>query len=157
MYRRISGTGSLLGLMALVSIAAPMDSHAQGAQHKQSDLAFIRSMSSRLQNVERQSERLEDQLGELSSQAGHNIRMGQDQYGHQTSRTPQDRQRDYRSAERKMRSNRKRAAKERERLAELQRAGDSVSAEQREKTERIVSDLERNVANMERDIRQRRF
>jgi len=152
MYRWITGKAALLGILVSVSIAAPIDSRAQGTQYNQSDLAFIKSMSSRLQNVERQSERLEDYLSELSSQAGHNILTGQDQYGQQTSRTPEDRQRDYRSAERKMRSNRKRAAKEREKLGELQRAGDSVSAEQRDKTERIVSDLERKAANMERDI-----
>ena len=157
MYRWISGTASLIGLLAFVSLAAPTITYAQGAQQNETDLAFIRRMSSKLQNVERQAERLEETIQEVARQAEQNEFMGRDQYGRQSAASSQDKKSDYRRAEMQMRSARKRAVKEREKLVELQRAGSSISAKQREKTEKTVSGLERKISNMERDIYQRRL
>jgi predicted transcriptional regulator len=157
MVRWITGIASLLGLLALVSLAAPTVAHAQGAQHKETDLAFIRRMSSRLQSVERQAEGLEKTIQNVARQASQNEFMGRDQYGRENRTSNQDTQSDYRSAERQMRSARKRAVKEREKLVELHRAGSTVSEKDRERIERAVSGLERKIANMERDIRQRRL
>jgi len=157
MYRRIAGTASLLGVLVMFSLAAPVESHAQGALQNETDLAFIRRMTSRLQRVEQRAEQLEDIIRDVATRSSYGDLGGRDQYGRETRGSAQDRQNEYRSAERQMRSTGKRARKEREELVELQRAGSTLSQKQREKIERGVSGMERKIANAERDIQQQRF
>lgn len=157
MYRRIIGTTSLVALLALVSLAAPAVAQGQDAQQNETDLAFIKRMSSRLQGVERQAEQLEKTLQDMSRYASQSDFMGQDQYGRQTSGPKTDMQSEYRNAERKMRSTGKRAEKKRDELAELQRSGATLSEKDREKIDRSVTSLERKVSDMERIIHQRRL
>jgi len=157
MYRWITSTAALVSFLALVSLAAPAEGQAQGAQQNETDLAFIKRMTTTLKNVERQAERLETTIQDISRQASQNEMMGRDQYGRDPRASSQDKQGDYRRAEMQMRSTRKRASKEREELVELQRSGTSISDKERKKIEKTVSNLERKTSNMERDIHQRRL
>ena len=56
-----------------------------------------------------------------------------------------------------MRSIGKKAGKEREKLAKMQREDSSIDPEDRERIESTVSRMERDIANMESDIRQGRL
>ena len=157
MYRRITNAVSLLVLLATVSLAATTPTYAQGAQHNETDIAFARRMTARLERVEKQAEQFEDMIKEISKQASRDQLTGQDQFGQQNRIPTSDHRTDYRRAEMKMRSTRKKAEKERENLVDLQRSGNSIDPSDRDRIEATVSSLERSVADMEHDIRLGRF
>jgi hypothetical protein len=157
MYRRIANTVSLLVLLATVSLAAATPTYAQGAQHNETDIAFARRMAARLERVEKQAENFEDMIKEMSKQASRNEVTQQDPFGQQNRIPASDPQTDHRRAGMKMRSTRTKAKKERENLVDLQRSGNSIDPSDRDRIEATVSSLERSVADMEHDIRLRRF
>jgi len=157
MYRRIANTVSLLVLLVAVSLAAATPTYAQSAQHNETDIAFAKRMSARLERVEKQAKQFEDMLNDMSRQASRNEPTQQDPFGQQNRIPTSDLQSDYRRAGMKMRSIRKKAEKEREKLADLQRSGNSIDPSDRDRIEATVSKLERDIADMEHDLRLRRF
>jgi hypothetical protein len=146
-----------LGLLATVGLAIPSFVLAQGAQHNETDIAFIKRITTRLQRIESDAERLDDYVKDLSRRESANQAMEQDQYGRQQHTPARDRESELRRAGSKMRTNRRKAEKERDRLVEMQRAGSSIDPEEREKIETAVSRMERDIAELERDIRMGRF
>lgn len=157
MYRRIANAVSLLVLLITVSLAATTPTYAQGVQHNETDIAFAKRMAARLERVEKQSEKFEDMIKEMSKRVSRDKLTGQDPFGQQNRIPTSDHRTDYRRAEMKMRSTRKKAEKERGNLADLQRSGTSIDLSDRDRIEATVSSLERSVADMEHDIRLRRF
>ena len=63
----------------------------------------------------------------------------------------------YRRAQMRIRSTKSKAIKEREELTEMQRSGEALEARQRERIETTVSQLAREVENMDRDMQLGRF
>jgi len=157
MYRRITNAVSPLVLLITVSLTAAAPAYAQGTQHNETDIAFAKRMAARLERVEKQAEQFEDMIKEMSKQISRNQMTGQDQFGQQNRIPTGDHRTDYRRAEMKMRSTRKKAGEEREKLVELQVSGSSFDTSDRDRIEGTVSNLERTVADMEHDIRLRRF
>ena len=157
MYRRIANTVSLAVLLITVSLTAATPTYAQGVQHNETDIAFAKRMAARLERVEKQSEKFEDMIKEMSKRVSRDQMTGQDQFGQQNRIPTSDHRTDYRRAEMKMRSTRKKAEKERENLVDLQRSGNSIDTSDRDRVEATVSSLERRVADMEHDIRLGRF
>ncbi len=157
MHRRTTNTLFFLVLLATIGLTASAPTCAQGAQHNETDIAFVKRMTTRLQRVVKQAEKLEDIVKDMSKQASRNESTGQDQFGNLDRIPRSDTQSDYRRASMKMRSAGKRAAKERERLVDLQRSGNSIDPADRDRIEATVSSLERNITDMEHDIRLRRF
>lgn len=156
MHKRIANTVSLLVLLVTVGLAAE-PTHAQGTQHDETDIAFAKRMAARLERVEKQADKLEDMIKEMSKQASRDELTQQDPFGQQSGIPRSDPQSDHRRAGMRMRSTRKKAEKEREKLVDLLRSGSSIEATDRERIEATVSNLERSVADMEHDIRLRRF
>ena len=158
MYRRMTNTVSLLVLLTTMGLTAPTSAYAQGAQHNETDIAFVKRMTARLQRVEKQAKQFEDMIEKMSQQASRDeLTRPDDQFGQQDRIPRGDPQSDYRRAGMKMRSTRKKAGKEREKLVDLQRSGGSIDPSDRDRIEATVSGVERSVANMEHDIRLRRF
>ena len=158
MDRRITNTVSLLALLITVSLTAAMPTYAQGAQHNETDVAFAKRMAVRLERVEKQAEQFEEMIKKMGQQASRDqLTRPDDQFGQQDRMPGGDPQSDYRRAGMKMRSARKKAGKEREKLADLQRSGSSIEPSDRDRIEATVSNLERGIADMEHDIRLRRF
>ena len=153
MYRYLRSAISLAGLMILIGLAAPATTYAQDAQHNETDIAFIKRMTTRLQRTENEAERLGEYFQEMSGPASRNQMMGQDQYGRQTRTSSSNRESEYRRARSRMRSVGKKAEKEREKLVEMQRSGNSIDASDRERIESTVARLERDIADAERYIR----
>jgi len=158
MVRRLTNTVSLLALLITVSLIAATPAYAQGVQHNETDIAFAKRMAARLERVEKQAERIEEMIKKMGQQASRDeLTRPDDQFGQQDRIPRGDPQSDYRRAGMKMRSARKKAEKEREKLANLQRSGSSIEPSDRDRIEATVTNLERNVADMEHDIRLRRF
>ena len=157
MYRRITNAVSLLVLLITANLAAATPTYAQGAQHNETDIAFAKRMTARLERVEKQAEQFEDMIKGMSKQASRDQLTGQDQFGQQNRIPTSDHRTDFRRAEMKMRSTRKKAGDEREKLVELQVSGSTFDTSDRDRIEATVSNLERGVADMEHDIRLRRF
>lgn len=156
MYRRITNTVSLLVLLITVGLtAAP--TCAQGVQHNETDIAFAKRMGSRLERVEKQAKQFEEMIKKMAQQASRDELTRSDQFGQQDRIPRSDPQVGYRRAGMKMRSTRTKAGKEREKLADLQRSGGGIDPSDRDRIEATVSSLERGVADMEHDIRLRRF
>lgn len=157
MYRRIASTVSLLVLVVTVSLSTATPAYAQGAQHNETDIAFAKRMAARLERVEKQAEQLEGMIERMSQQVSRGELTQQDPFGQHTRVPTSDPQVDLRRAGSRMRSARKKAVKEREKLADLQRSGNSIDPSDRDRIEATVSSLEHRVADMEHDIRLRRF
>ena len=157
MYRRIANTVSLLVLLITVGLTATTPTVAQGVQHNETDIAFAKRMASRLERVEKQAKQFEEMIEKMAQQASRDELSRTDQLGQQNRIPRGDPQVDYRRAGMKMRSTRSKAGKEREKLVDLQRSGGSINPSDRDRIEATVSSLERSVADMEHDIRLRRF
>jgi predicted transcriptional regulator len=155
MHRRTAAIFSLPGLLVALALAIPTLAQGQGAQHNETDIAFVNRMTTRLQRAEKRAERLDEAIKQMSRQASQNEMMGQDRYGSQSRTSNQ--QGNYRRAGTKVRSSRKKAEEEREKLVELQRSGASISPSERERIETTVSRIEREVSDMEHDVRLGRF
>jgi hypothetical protein len=158
MYRRTTNTVSLLAFLITAGLTAAAPTVAQGVQNNETDIAFARRMATRLERVEKQAERFEEMIRKMGQQASRDeLTRPNDPYGQQDRIPRGDPQSDYRRAGMKMRSTRTKAGKEREKLADLQRSGGSFDPSDRDRIEATVSSLERSVADMEHDIRLRRF
>jgi TolA-binding protein len=157
MHRRFGKMAPLVVLLATIGLTASIPANAQDMQHNETDIAFIKRLTAKLQHVEKQAERLEETIDQMSDQVSRNDRTGQDPFARQDSIRTSDPQAEYRRAGMKMRSIQKKAGKERDKLAELQVSGNSVDAADRDRVESMVSRMERDIANMEDDIRYRRF
>jgi capsule polysaccharide export protein KpsE/RkpR len=157
MYSCVRNAITLAGLVVLFGLTVPASTLAQDTQQNESDLEFIKRMTTRLQRTENEAGRLEDAIKQMSRQEAEAGVMNQGSYGRQDPVSAQNRESDLRRAEMKMRSTETRARKEREKLVELQRSGSSIDVKDRERIESKVSRLERDITNTQRDLERRRF
>jgi len=157
MYRRTAYMASHLVLLITVGLTSVAPTVAQDAQHNETDIAFAKRLGARLERVEKQAGRFEEMIKKMAQQASRDELTRPDQFGQQNRFPGNDPQADYRRASMKIRSTRTKAEKEREKLADLQRSGNAIDPSDRDRIEKTVSSLERAVADMEHDIRLRRF
>lgn len=163
MYRRIANTVSLLLLLVTVSLAAATPTFAQGAQQNETDLQFIKRMTASVKRTSARAERLGETLKQMaeresrvSLQRDDNYEQ-QDLYGSPNRATSRSKEESYRRAGRKLRSLQRKADKELEKLADLQRSVGSTEELDRNPVEATIKRLERDVDTVEHDLRLGRY
>ncbi|MEJ2127904.1 MAG: hypothetical protein P8X81_03565 [Woeseiaceae bacterium] len=165
MYRVLARTLPLLGALFTLGLAAPNMALAQDPQHNESDIDFLKRMIASLKQTERQAAQLEDNIGQFAKQQklvemetrNDPRRSRDDPFGSRTRNTTGNLDSDFRRAEMRIRSTKKKAIEEREELSELQRSGESLKPRDRDKIENAVSRLAREVEDMQRDMQLGRF
>ena len=163
MYREIISSTSLLGLLATACLVAPGAALAQGAQQNETDLQFIQRLTASVKRTSAKAERLGETLKKMADQESResiqrdDIYGQQDRYGSPNRASSGSKEETYRRAGRKLRSLRKKADKELEKLADLQRSVGSAEQLDREPVETTVMRLERDVDAVEHDLRLGRY
>jgi len=163
MYRRIANTVSLLVLLVTASLAAATPTFAQGAQQNETDLQFIKRMTASAKRTSAKAERLGETVkkaaereSRVSLQREDNNGQ-QDLYGSPNRATSRSKEESYRRAGRKLRSLQKRADKQLEELADMQRSLGSTEQLDRNPIEATIMRLERDVDAVEHDLRLGRY
>ena len=157
MVKSIAGSTSLLAFLIVGCLFTPATAHAQGAQHNETDLQFIQRMTASVKRTEAKAQQLEETVDNLAKQASRENMLGEDRYGQQGRISSGSKEETYRRAGRKLRSLQKKAEKEREKLADLQRSVGGDEPLDRTTIEADVTRLERDVADVEHDLRLGRF
>ena len=152
MDRVFTRTLPLIVAFATLCMAVPNVTFAQEAQNNESDITFLKRMIGSLEQTERQAAQLEGiveryaQQQPLGTFTQHNDRYGPRNRNTATPGT------DYRLAERRVRSIKKKAIKEQKKLGELQRSGAELDPKEKGKIETTVERLARDVEEFERDL-----
>lgn len=152
-------------LLAAASLTLPDTAWAQGAQHNETDLDFSKRMTARLERVEKQTEKLlelaarkKDYSAERATSSS--ARTTQDEFGltgsqnRMTHPTGGD---DYQRVKLKLRSLRRKAEKERDKLATVQGSKSRTEELDREAIEKNVARMESDVVDLDRQIRTGRY
>jgi hypothetical protein len=114
-------------------------------------------MTASVKRAEAKAQQLKETVDNLEKQASRESLLGDDQYGQQGRISSGSKEETYRRASRKLRSLQKKAEKERENLADLQRSVGGDEPLDRTTIEADVTRLERDVAGVEHDLRLGRF
>jgi hypothetical protein len=154
----------ILGLLTAGSLATPGTAVAQGAQYNETDLEFSRRMIARVESVEARAKKLEKSLNpESGLSMNRSTQPGtdrtRDEYGQPRRDDPFSSRDSTGTSDRliksKLRTLQSKATTEHKKLTAVQGSKSKPEELDRESIESRVARMERDIADVEKDLRRR--